>query len=87
MPRIDHGVLDPLSEESSIFLEAKLLRRGLSNSIFQKKRITISVPIYLSESHVLPVRQRVHAKHKASTSQAQGKHAPPSVVIPDPLAE
>ena len=38
MLRIDHGVLDPFSELSSIFLEAKLLRRDLSNSIFQTKK-------------------------------------------------
>ena len=38
MLRIDHGVLDPFSEESSIFLKAKLLRRALSNSIFPNKK-------------------------------------------------
>jgi hypothetical protein len=84
MLRIDHGVLDHFSEEYSIFIKAKLLRRDLPNSIFQKKLITISIPIHLSENNVLPVPQRRFAPSKR---QAQGKHPPPSSVIPDPLAE
>jgi hypothetical protein len=84
MLRIDHGVLDPFSELSSIFLGAKLLRRDLSNSFFQKKIITTSMQIYISETDVLPCHQRGFA---SSTSQAQAKPPRISVVIPDPLAE
>ena len=37
MLRIDHGVLDPFSKKAPNILEAKLLRRDLSDSTFPEK--------------------------------------------------
>ena len=78
MLRIDHGVLNPFSEKAPNILEAKLLRGDLSDSIFQKKQITISIPIYVSKSDVLPLPQR-------GSGQAQAKPPPPSAVTPHPV--